>query len=66
MPLTLFLFLTIRLKPPKMQGADEDPGQGLMQLMKKMYDDGDDEMKRTIAKSWQEAQDKKSEEGRGL
>ena len=29
-------------------------------LMKKMYEDGDDEMKRTIAKAWTEGQDKKN------
>ena len=28
--------------------------------MKKMYEDGDDEMKRTIAKAWTEGQDKKN------
>ena len=27
--------------------------------MKKMYDEGDDEMKRTIAKAWTEGQEKK-------
>jgi len=37
----------------------EDPSAGLMSLMKKMYDEGDDEMKRTINKSWYEAQSKK-------
>ena len=31
-----------------------------LQLMKKMYEDGDDEMKRTIAKAWTEGQDKKN------
>jgi calcyclin binding protein len=30
-----------------------------MDMMKKMYTDGDDEMKRTIAKAWTETQDKK-------
>ena len=38
---------------------DKDPQAGLMDLMKKMYDDGDDEMKRTIAKAWTESQEKK-------
>ena len=47
------------------EGEDGDPGAGLMNLMKKMYDDGDDDMKRTIAKSWQEAQDKKMAGGGG-
>ena len=28
--------------------------------MKKMYDEGDDDMKRTIAKAWTESQDKKA------
>jgi len=31
-----------------------------MNLMKQMYEDGDDEMKRTIAKAWTEARDKKA------
>ncbi|GFY51946.1 calcyclin-binding protein [Trichonephila inaurata madagascariensis] len=39
---------------------EEDAGASLMSLMKQMYDDGDDEMKRTIAKAWTEARDKKS------
>ena len=30
-----------------------------MDMMKKMYEEGDDEMKRTIAKAWTEGQDKK-------
>ena len=29
-------------------------------MMKKMYDEGDDEMKRTIAKAWTEGQEKKN------
>lgn len=29
-------------------------------MMKKMYDEGDDKMKRTIAEAWSKAQDKKS------
>lgn len=39
-------------------GAGDDPSAGLMKLMKKMYDEGDDDMKRTIAKSWYESQHK--------
>uniref|UniRef100_A0A1B6MMV3 Calcyclin-binding protein n=1 Tax=Graphocephala atropunctata TaxID=36148 RepID=A0A1B6MMV3_9HEMI len=31
-----------------------DPSAGLMDLMKQMYEDGDDDMKRTIAKAWTE------------
>lgn len=36
----------------------QDPGAGIMNLMKKMYDEGDDEMKRTIKKTWYESQQK--------
>jgi len=37
----------------------EDPSASLMNMMKKMYEDGDDDMKRTIAKAWTEGQQKK-------
>jgi len=40
--------------------TSKDPQAGLMDMMKKMYDEGDDEMKRTIAKAWTEGQDKKA------
>jgi len=39
--------------------TSKDPSAGLMDMMKKMYEEGDDEMKRTIAKAWTEGQDKK-------
>lgn len=41
-------------------GDGGDPGSALINLMKKMYNEGDDDMKRTIAKSWHEAQTKKN------
>ena len=41
------------------EAAKADPSAGLMDMMKKMYQEGDDEMKRTIAKAWTEGQDKK-------
>lgn len=48
-----------KLKEPKSAvpkvDPNEDPTSGLMDLMKKMYDEGDDDMKRTIAKSWTES-----------
>jgi len=40
--------------------AGKDPTKGIMDMMKKMYDEGDDEMKRTIAKAWTEGRDKKT------
>ncbi|KAK7580509.1 hypothetical protein V9T40_001138 [Parthenolecanium corni] len=39
---------------------DADPAAGLMSLMRQMYEDGDDEMKRTIAKAWAEGREKNS------
>lgn len=46
-------------KKPKMD-EDKDPSEGLMDLLKQMYEDGDDEMKRMIAKSWSESQQKQN------
>ncbi|KAL3277028.1 hypothetical protein HHI36_012390 [Cryptolaemus montrouzieri] len=37
------------------------PEDGLMTLMKNMYEQGDDELKRTIAKAWTESQNKKNQ-----
>jgi calcyclin binding protein len=37
---------------------DKDPSESLMGLLQQMYNDGDDEMKRTIAKSWTESRNK--------
>lgn len=39
-----------------------DPSAGIMDLMKKMYNDGDDDMKRMIKKTWYESQNKKAGE----
>lgn len=45
------------LSMPEM-GENSDPSASLMNLMKNMYQDGDDEMKKTIAKAWTESQEK--------
>jgi calcyclin binding protein len=37
---------------------NDDPSAGLMDMMKQMYEDGDDDMKRTIAKAWTESREK--------
>ena len=47
-----------KFSPPKMD-KDADPSASIMNLMKQMYDDGDDDMKRTIAKAWTESRDGK-------
>ncbi|BFZ20119.1 hypothetical protein BsWGS_23158 [Bradybaena similaris] len=43
--------------------ANEDPSASLTKLLKTMYDDGDDEMKRTISKAWFESQTKQRSGG---
>jgi calcyclin binding protein len=47
---------------PGEEKEKEDPNTALMGLMKKMYDEGDDEMKRTIQKAMWEARNKKADE----
>lgn len=42
---------------------DGDPSANLMNMMQKLYDEGDDEMKRTISKAWSESRDKN---GKGM
>lgn len=42
---------------PKLDQND-DPSAGLMDMMRQMYEDGDDDMKRTIAKAWTESREK--------
>uniref|UniRef100_A0A914PH15 SGS domain-containing protein n=1 Tax=Panagrolaimus davidi TaxID=227884 RepID=A0A914PH15_9BILA len=36
-----------------------DPQAGLMNMMKKLYEEGDDETKRSLRKAWHESQNKK-------
>jgi calcyclin binding protein len=45
----------------KKNKSDEDPMGGIMDLMKNMYEEGDDEMKRTIAKAWTESRQKQQQ-----
>lgn len=53
--------INFHFRTPKFD-KEEDPEASLMTLMKQMYEDGDDDMKRTIAKAWTEARDKKTPE----
>lgn len=55
-------FDTKKSKEESKAKAKEDPNNALMDMMKKMYDEGDDEMKRTIQKAMWEAQHKKPDE----
>ncbi|KAL6845544.1 hypothetical protein ACP4OV_025039 [Aristida adscensionis] len=46
---------------------EKDPMAGIMDLMKNMYDEGDEDMKRTIAKAWSDARSGKTTDSlRGL
>lgn len=47
-----------KIKPPPTNS--DDPSAGIMDLMKNMYEDGDDDMKRTIAKAWTESREGKT------
>ena len=47
-----------KLKPN--MDKDRDPMAGIMDLMKNMYEEGDDEMKKTIAKAWTDARSGKA------
>ena len=46
-------------KPEKEE--EKDPGANIMGMMKKMYEQGDENMKRTIAEAWTKSNDKKAE-----
>ena len=52
----------LKVKEASMPKIDEkaDPQEGLMSMMKKMYEEGDDEMKRTISKAFMESREKQS------
>ncbi|RWR97408.1 calcyclin-binding protein [Cinnamomum micranthum f. kanehirae] len=45
---------------PNNLDKEKDPMAGIMDLMKNMYEDGDEEMKRTIAKAWSDARSGKT------
>lgn len=46
-------------KPKK----DSDPNDGIMSMLRNLYDEGDDDMKRTLAKAWTEVQEKRKKGG---
>jgi len=53
-------------KVPNFDDNNTDPQDSLMKMMKQMYDEGDDDMKRTMRKAWHEGQEKKSSGGLGM
>ncbi|XP_030470764.1 uncharacterized protein LOC115688941 isoform X2 [Syzygium oleosum] len=51
-------WLDLQFKEDKLKPSmdkEKDPMAGIMDLMKNMYEEGDDEMKKTIAKAWTDA-----------
>jgi calcyclin binding protein len=46
-------------KSGKEDEKSDDPSAGIMNMMKKMYEEGDENMKRTIAEAWTKSNDKK-------
>ncbi|XP_065334172.1 calcyclin-binding protein [Cloeon dipterum] len=53
-----------KVSKTKMDSSDSaDPTAGLMGMMKQMYEDGDDDMKRMIAKAWTEGRSKSPDMG---
>ncbi|XP_027347566.1 calcyclin-binding protein-like isoform X2 [Abrus precatorius] len=56
-------WLDLHFKEDKMKpnlDKEKDPMAGIMDLMKNMYEEGDDEMKKTIAKAWTDARSGKT------
>ncbi|XP_061355539.1 uncharacterized protein LOC133300066 isoform X2 [Gastrolobium bilobum] len=56
-------WLDLHFKEDKLKpnlDKEKDPMAGIMDLMKNMYDDGDEEMKKTIAKAWTDARSGKT------
>ncbi|KAJ8616648.1 hypothetical protein MRB53_036020 [Persea americana] len=56
-------WLDLHLKEDKVKPnlvKEKDPMAGIMDLMKNMYEEGDDDMKRTIAKAWSDARSGKT------
>ncbi|XP_072990453.1 uncharacterized protein [Typha latifolia] len=56
-------WLDLHFKEDKLKPGvdkDKDPMAGIMDLMKNMYEEGDEEMKRTIAKAWTDARSGKT------
>jgi calcyclin binding protein len=51
-------------KEEEEKSKEKDPSSSLMDMMKEMYNSGDDEMKRMIAQSWTKAQEEKDKKGK--
>ncbi|KAL5222517.1 hypothetical protein ABZP36_027230 [Zizania latifolia] len=63
-------WLDVHFKEDKFKpsmGKEKNPMSGIMDLMKNMYEEGDEDMKRTIAKAWSDARSGKTADSvRGL
>ena len=54
------LHFSKKFDPLKKFDKDEDPNQGLFKMMQRMYEEGDDNMKKTIGEAWTKAKEQKS------
>lgn len=61
-------WVDLTAKKPKFdeKGKEKDPGDSLMDMMKQMYDDGDDTMKKTIGEAMVKSRQKQAEDASGM
>ena len=53
-------FAYYRTDTKKLDTEAKDPSEGLMDMLKKMYEEGDEDLKRSIAKAWTESRSNKT------
>jgi calcyclin binding protein len=58
-----WMSLTAKNPGKSAKPSASDPSAGIMDMMKNMYDEGDEDMKRTIAKAWSESREKTAATG---
>lgn len=59
-------WVELKSKNPNKEKLDADPGAGLMDMMKQMYDDGDDTMKKTLGEAMLKSRQSQAMGGNGL
>ena len=52
-----------KISEPSPAASSEDPSAGIMNLLQKMYEEGDDDMKRNLSKAWTESRVRKQPDG---
>ena len=59
------IFYSIQFSKAEEEKDVKDPQAGLMNMMKKMYEEGDSNTKKSIAEAWTKANDKKAQGDQG-